>query len=315
MKSRHPLLRRYGRALFFLFLGVVAVLLYRYARSIDWTGVWRAIAAYDAIALASAVGLAAFSYALYACYDIAAKRYAHHNLRATRIAFIAATCYAFSLNLGAVVGSAGFRYRLYTRSGVSAAAVHRVVAFSVSANWLGYLLLAGLLFVTRNVVPPADWRIHAGGLQALGIAMLTLVAGYLFACWRTHGKVVHVRGRHFRLPSPRLALLQMGLAACNWATMGAILYVLLRQQAPYPAVLGALLAAAVAMAVAHIPAGVGVLEAVFLALLGPTIAKPELLAALLVYRGIYYLAPLAIASAAYAVFEAGERREAGDARS
>lgn len=310
MKPRHPLLRRYGRWLFLLFLGAVAVLLFRYARSVDWAGVRRAIVAYDAAALALAASLAMLSYAIYACYDLAAKRYAHHELPAPRVAFIAAVCYAFSLNLGAVVGSAGFRYRLYTRSGVSAAAVHRVVAFSVSANWLGYLLLAGLLFVTRSVVPPAGWRVHAAGLQVLGAAMLALVAAYLFACWRTQGKVLHLRGRHFRLPSPRLALLQTALAACNWAVMGAILFVLLRHQAAYPAVLGALLSAAVAMAVAHIPAGVGVLEAVFMALLGAALAKPELLAALLVYRGIYYLAPLAIASAAYAVFEAGNRRVA-----
>lgn len=307
MKPRHPLLRRYGRTLFFLFLGAVAVLLYRYARSIDWAGVRRAIAAYDAATLALAAGLVALSYGLYACYDIAAKRYAHHDLRDSRVALIAATCYAFSLNLGAVVGSAGFRYRLYTRSGASASAVHRVVAFSVSANWLGYLLLAGLLFVTGSVAPPAAWRIHALGLQALGVAMLTLVAAYLFACWKTHGRVMHVRGRHFRLPSPRLALLQTLLAACNWATMAAILFVLLRQQADYGLVLGALLSAAVAMAIAHIPAGAGVLEVVFLTLVSG-IAKPQLLAALLVYRGIYYLAPLALASAAYAVFEARSRR-------
>ncbi|HJR72990.1 MAG TPA: YbhN family protein [Luteimonas sp.] len=310
MKTRHPLLHRYGRPLFFLFLGVVAVLLFRYARSVDWAGVGRAIAAYDAATLATAAGLSLLSYAIYTCYDIAAKRYAHHDLPAPRVAFIAAVCYAFSLNLGAVVGSAGFRYRLYTRSGVPAAAVHRVVAFSVSANWLGYLLLAGLLFVSRSVEPPAGWRVHAEGLQIFGVAMLALVAAYLFACWRTHGKVMHVRGRHFRLPSPQLALLQMTLAACNWATMGAILYVLLQQQADYPLVLGALLSAAVAMAVAHIPAGVGVLEAVFMALLGAAVAKPELLAALLVYRGIYYLAPLAIAAAAYAIFETRNRRSA-----
>lgn len=308
MKTRHPLLRRYGRLLFLLFLGIVAVLLFRYARSVDWAGVGRAIAAYDKSTLALAAGLALLSYSIYACYDLAAKRYAHHDLPDQRVAFIAAVCYAFSLNLGAVVGSAGFRYRLYAQSGASAAAIHRVVAFSVSANWLGYLLLAGLLFVAGGVAPPAEWRIRTTSLQALGVSMLALVAVYLFACWWTHGRVMHLRGRHFRLPSPRLAVLQMGLAACNWAVMGAILYVLLRQQVAYPFALGALLSAAVAMAVAHIPAGVGVLEAVFLALLGDAIAKPELLAALLVYRGIYYLAPLAIAATAYAVFETKNRR-------
>lgn len=311
MKRRRSLRRGYGRLLFFLFLGGVAVLLFRYARSVDWTSVWRAIAANDPATLALAACLTTLSYSIYACYDLAAKRYARHTLPAPRIAFIAATCYAFSLNLGAVVGSAGFRYRLYTRSGVSAATARRIIVFSVSANWLGYLFLAGLLFVTGNIVPPAEWRIHVAGLQVLGGGMLTLFAAYLVACWRTHGKVMHLYGRHFRLPSPPLALLQVALATCNWAAMGAILYVLLGAGTAYPVVLGALLSAAVAMAVAHIPAGVGVLEAVFLTLLGAAIAKPELLAALLVYRGIYYLAPLAIAATTYAVLEAGSRAVKG----
>lgn len=307
MKRRHPPRRRYMRWLFFAFLGVVAALLLRYARSVDWASVRRAIAADDAATLASAACLTALSYAIYAGYDLAARRYAHHPLPAWRTAGIAATCYAFSLNLGAVVGSAAFHYRLYMRSGLSAATVHRIVFFSVSTNWAGYLLLAGVLFAAGGVVPPADWRIHAAGLRLLGGTMLALLAVYLTACRRTRGRLVRLRGRRFRLPSPRLALLQIALAACNWATMAAILYVLLDARVAYPAVLGALLSAAVAMAVAHVPVGAGVFEAVFLTLLGPTVAAPELLAALLVYRGFYYLAPLAIAATAYAVFEARHR--------
>lgn len=311
MTGHRPPWRRYGRWLFALFLTAVAVLLFRYARSVDWASVRRAIADKDAATLAAAAGLTVLSYAVYACYDLAARRYARHELPAVRTVFVAATCYAFSLNLGAVVGSAGFRYRLYTRSGLGVATVHRIVAFSVSANWLGYLLLAGSLFVCGGIAPPAEWRIHAAGLQVLGGAMLASCAAYLFACWRTRGKALHLRGHRFSLPAPRLAVLQIALAIANWMTMGAILYLLLGQRADYPLVLGALLAAAVAMAIAHIPAGVGVLEAVFLALLGAGIGEPELLAALLVHRGIYYLAPLAIAAAAYAVFEAGNRAPKG----
>lgn len=307
MKSRHAFLHRYGRWLFLLFLCVVAVLLIRYARAVDWAGVRQALAAYDAGTLSLACALAALSYSIYACYDIGARAYAHHGLPVSRTAFIAAVCYAFSLNLGAAVGSAGFRYRLYARSGLGIGTIHRIVGYSVSANWLGYLSLGGLLFVSGSVAPPADWRIDATGLRCLGAAMLASVAAYLAACWRTHGKVMHWRGRHFRLPSPRLALLQTALASANWATMGAILFLLLHQQAAYPLVVSALLMAALAMALAHIPAGAGVLEAVFLALLGDAVAEPALLAALLVYRAVYYLAPLAVAALAYALFEAGSR--------
>ena len=56
-------------------------------------------------------------------------------------------------------------------------------------------------------------------------------------------------------------------------------------------VLAVLLLAAVAGAVSHVPGGLGVLEAVFIAALGSQVPRPELLAALLAYRCVYYLLP------------------------
>ncbi|TWI01097.1 hypothetical protein IP90_02719 [Luteimonas cucumeris] len=310
MKTPRPGLRRLGRIASLLFLALVAALLFRYARSVDWQEVGDAIRGYGTTTLAIAAGLVLLSYGIYCGYDLAARRYARHHLPAQRVAIIAFICYGFSLNLGAAVGSAGFRYRLYSRSGLGMGTIHHIVAFSVSTNWLGYLLLAGLLFTSRSVVPPADWKIHVPGLQILGAAMLATVAAYLVACWRFHDRVLHVRGRHFRLPSLPLALLQLALAAGNWSVMAAIVYVLLQQQVDYPVVLGVLLLGAVATAIAHIPAGIGVLEAVFLAMLGRAVAQPQLLAALLVYRAFYYLAPLVAATAMYAAFEAHGRRKA-----
>jgi hypothetical protein len=51
-----------------------------------------------------------------------------------------------------------------------------------------------------------------------------------------------------------------------------------------------------------------VLEAVFVALLSHLMPQAELLAALVAYRVIYYLAPLGIATALYAVMEAHARK-------
>jgi len=90
--------------------------------------------------------------------------------------------------------------------------------------------------------------------------------------------------------------------------MAGIIYTLLLQRVEYPAVLTALLAAAVAGVISHVPAGIGVLEAVFVALLSDQVAKEELLAVLLTYRGIYYLLPLMVAVVMYFLFEARMRR-------
>ncbi len=308
MSKHRAAIRRLRRWAFYAFLGVVAWLLVRYARSVDWTQVRAALAAYDASTLAIAIALTAGSYLLYSCYDLGARHYSHHRLDVRRVMATSMVCYAFSLNVGALVGGAGLRYRLYAHAGLGLGTIARVVAFTISTNWLGYLLLGGALFASGLAPPPPpQWGLRLGLLPWLGAAMLAAAIAYLVACRLTHGRMFHVRGHHFRLPSFPLGALQLALAATNWATMGLLLFVLMPPGLPYTDVLGALLLAAIASAIAHIPAGIGVLEAVFLALLGYRMPAPQLLAALLAYRACYYLGPLLVAIAGYAWLEAKGR--------
>ena len=59
------------------------------------------------------------------------------------------------------------------------------------------------------------------------------------------------------------------------------------------------------------PAGLGVLEAVFIALLVPPLNTPALVGVLLTYRAIYYLAPLLVALVLYATVEARGKIKSG----
>ena len=308
---RHPRLKLFARVLFLLFLALVAVLLVRFARGVDWAAVAAAIAGYEPATLVAAALLTLLSYLVYCGYDLAARAYSEHDLSTRRVMAIGFTSYSFGLNLGALVGAAGFRYRMYSHSGLGVGRISRIVAFSVSTNWLGYILLAGVLFAAQVVVPPRGWDVGAFGLRLLGWTMLVAVLAYLVACAVWHGRMFHVRGHHFRLPSLPLAALQLLLASVNWSLMAAIVFVLLRQQVAYPLVLGVLLLGAVTTALAHVPAGIGVLEVVFVALLDHALPQSQLLAALLAYRAFYYLAPLLLAVAVYATFEA-KGKKAGE---
>jgi hypothetical protein len=247
--------------------------------------------------------LTAASYLVYCGYDLAARRYAHHHLSTGRVMLIAAIAYALALNIGALIGGTGFRFRMYSRAGLGLVAISRIVVFSASTNWLGYLLLAGVLFASGTVEPPPRFAAAAAGLQWLGAAMLAMSLVYLFACHRLHGRIFHVRGHHFRLPSVPLALTQFGLAALNWSLMAAIIFVLLPPQADYPTVLGASLFTAVASSLLHVPGGLGVLEAIFIATFEHRIDATQVLAALLAYRMLYYVAPLLLAFIAYLLLE------------
>jgi uncharacterized membrane protein YbhN (UPF0104 family) len=79
--------------------------------------------------------------------------------------------------------------------------------------------------------------------------------------------------------------------------------VLLHGQIAYPTVLGVLLLAGIAGVITHVPAGLGVLEAVFLTLLAGRMAQGALLGALLAYRVLYYLVPFAAAVVVYFTLE------------
>lgn len=299
MKS-WPMLRRGLIGLFFV---AVAVLLVQQARGIDWAEVGAVLRDFPLATLALAMLPAYLSYAIYGSFDLVGRRWAGHELPARQVVPVTFVSYAFNLNLGALVGGFAFRYRLYSRLGLDNETITRVLAASLVTNWIGYLALAGGVFAFGLVTPPASWPIGAIALKLLGVALLAVVVLYLGACAWTQ-RDWSVRGRRFKLPSLRLALLQLGLSTLNWATIAAVLFVLFQQKLPYGQVLGTLLLAAVAGVVAHIPAGLGVLEAVFIAMLGSQLPRGELLAGLIAYRVIYYLLPLAVAIVAYLVLEA-----------
>jgi len=84
--------------------------------------------------------------------------------------------------------------------------------------------------------------------------------------------------------------------------------VLLQARIDYASVLSVLLIGAVAGVIAHIPAGLGVLEAVFVALLSHRLPQSDVLGAVLAYRAVYYLAPLALATLLYVATEARQSR-------
>jgi uncharacterized membrane protein YbhN (UPF0104 family) len=290
-------------------LGLAVLLLLGWAaRKVDWLAVLAAVKALPPGVLAAAAGLAVLSHLIYSTFDLIGRAWTGHGAPVRRVMMITFVCYAFNLNLGALVGGFALRFRLYSRLGLDTPVIARVIALSLTTNWLGYGLLAGVMFLTRQIAPPADWTLSATALQALGGLMCLLVAGYLGLCAWSRWRSFSVRGHEISLPQLRMALLQLLLSSANWMVMGGVVFLLLQRAVPYPEVLAVLLVAAVAGVVTHVPAGIGVLEAVFLALLAPPLAGPALLAALLAYRALYYLLPLMGAAVLYFTLEARAAR-------
>ncbi|BEP64275.1 YbhN family protein [Variovorax sp. V213] len=290
------------------FFGLIGWLLVNQARAIDWQEVFDAMRALPAATLLLAGALAAGSFAIYSTYDLLGRHLTRHPLGTVTVMGVTFISYAFNLNLGSLVGGVAFRYRLYSRLELSNGTITRVLGFSMLTNWLGYLVVAGAVFCFWPLVLPGDWKIDNAGLRILGAVLLLVASAYLALCAFASGHVFRIHRHSFKVPSFRMALLQLAISCLNWSLIGGVIWVLLQGQVAYHAVLAVLLVAAVAGVITHVPAGLGVLEAVFIALLSDQVPQGRLLGVLLVYRGLYYLLPLGVATLAYFVAELRAKR-------
>src|SRR5690606_6433329 len=145
------------------------------------------------------------SYFLYSCFDLLGKRYTQHGLAWWRSMMVGCISYAFTMNMGAPVGGIGLRMRLYTKQGLSPGVVARIMGFSIATNWMGYVLLAGIVFALGKVQLPADWELGNGALRLIGIGMVLAVLAYVLLCAFSRVRTWTVHGHNIELPSLPLA--------------------------------------------------------------------------------------------------------------
>lgn len=298
------------RTLLLMFFIGVATLIVSRARQVDWARVGESLASYTPIELLLAFIAAALGYVCTGSYDLIGRRYTGHRLPAMRVFTINAVAYAFSLNLGALLGGWGFRVRLYTRFGLPLWVVLRIIILAVVTNWSGFVLLAGLLLLVWPPGLPVEWSVPIAALRGAGVLMLGVVVAYLSACAIGHrrGWTLRVRGEPMRLPSLHMALAQLALSAASWMLMAAALALLLPADLPFKRVVESLFASSIAGAALHVPGNVGVLEGSFAALMAAELDEVDALAGILAFRAVYFLAPFAIAGVGYAALEASARR-------
>lgn len=160
MAKSHPRWRLAKRILSGLFFIAVAVLLVVYAQKIDWPEVWKVIRGYNRVALLGAFGLVIVSYLIHGCYDLLGRAYCGHRLAKRQVMLVSFICYAFNLTLSTWIGGIGMRYRLYSRLGLRGATITRIFSLSITTNWLGYVVLAGV------VLAPVWCRFPRAGTSA-----------------------------------------------------------------------------------------------------------------------------------------------------
>ena len=297
-------------------IGLLAVvvsgwLLYRELRGLSLDEVWSSLTAIPGhrYLLASLATLVA--YAALAWYDrIALLHLGVKHISWLFVSVCSFTTYALSHNIGASVFSgAVVRYRAYTSKGLSATQVAVLVALCSFTFGLGTILLAGAVLtiepglLTRLEGFLPDALTNPTTARVIGFALLALVGLYIV------GSVLHLRPLHFRtlkLEYPRPAVMVRQLIAAPLELLGAagIIYFALptELEPSFVVVLAVFLASFSAALVSHAPGGLGVFELVFLTAM-PDIPKPDVLAALIVFRSFYLLVPFAASIVVVLLYE------------
>jgi uncharacterized membrane protein YbhN (UPF0104 family) len=288
----------------------VAALIFARARQVDWSAVGLALRSYSAGELGIAFLAAALAHGCSCCYDLIGRRYTGHFMPRRRVMAINAIAYAFSLNLGALVGGWALRLRLYTRFGLPLSVAIRIIVLAIATNWGGFVLVSGVLLSAWPPELPEDWNVPVLAIRAVGVLMLAAVAAYLAACsiGRRRGWTLRVRGQSMRLPTVPMACAQLSLSSASWVLMALSLWMLLPSNLSFAHVIESLFASSIAGAALHVPGNVGVLEGSFTALMSGELDEVQALAGVLAFRAVYYLTPFVLAAVGYGFMEALARR-------
>ncbi len=255
--------------------------------------------------VAAAIALTAFSYFLLTLYDVLALHIIGRPLPYRTAALASLTSYTLSHNFGFALLTGGpARYRIYSAAGLETADIVRVIATASITFWAGIVVMAGAALAVHPMpLAFGALTVPLAAQRMIGIAILA-AAGLFILTLRGEARSITLFKWHFPRPTAGQACLQIAVAALDLAAASAALLVLVPGAGvgAFPVIfLGYALAIVVAL-LSHVPGGVGIFEAVIIAAL-PGVDPSKLLAALILYRIIYYLLPLGVGAILLAVHE------------
>jgi phosphatidylglycerol lysyltransferase len=278
-------------------------------RALSWPELTADVVGLPRGQLALAIVLTALNYAVLTGYDQLAFAYIGKTLPRARIAWTSFLAYAIANNVGLMMLSgASVRYRFYTRWGVTTEDLSRIV-FSYSVTfWLGLFALGGLSLVVAPL--PAARELPAHQLLTLAGCLLMLVPVAYVVMTSLRRRPLRLWRMQLPVPPSRIAAAQLVLSCIEWSLAGGVLYVVLLPPAtmPFAAFLPLFFVAILLGMASHVPGGVGVFEGLMVLLLKPYLGSGQLLPALVVFRGVYYLMPLSVALAALIADDLHQRR-------
>jgi uncharacterized membrane protein YbhN (UPF0104 family) len=286
-----------------IFCAALAVLVHQFA-SVSPREVLDRLAELPAGQLLASAGLTVASYLLLTGYDFLALVYVGRRLPVGDVLYTSFASFSFSNSIGLQLISGGsMRYRIYSGLGLKAVEIGEIVVFCTFTYVLGVVTAGGLLALFCPATIAATVHLPPSLVSAFGIVLLAVTAAWLAVAAAWH-KPVRFGRYHLRPPSLPVALAQVVLASVDAVVGGAVMYVLLPAETgmTFWSFLDVYIVAATAAVLSEVPSGLGVFETIVAVMTSPA-SKAAELSALLAYRMIYFIAPLALAMALFAIRE------------
>jgi glycosyltransferase 2 family protein len=293
---RRQILHRLGVAVSVTVIGIACYVLYHMLRNIDTFEVLEAIKSTEPRSIALAALFVAAGYFTLTFYDWFAVRAIGKTEIPYRVNALAAfTSYSIGHNVGASVFTGGaVRYRIYSAWGLNAIDVAKICFLAGLTFWLGNAAVLGIGIAYHPEA--ASWvdQLPPWLNRTIAIAIMIGLVAYVIWVWKQPRSV----GRGpwtVVLPGGPLTLLQIAIGIVDLGFCALAMYTLVPDEPNLGFVVVAVIFVSATLLgfASHSPGGLGVFDAAMLVGLWQ-MDKEDLLAGMLLFRVLYYIAPFII---------------------
>jgi uncharacterized membrane protein YbhN (UPF0104 family) len=297
---RRQILHKLGVAVSVTVIGIACYVLYHMLRGIDVNEVVEAIKSTEPRSIALAALFVAAGYFTLTFYDLFAVRAIGRNDIPYRVNALAAfTSYSIGHNVGASVFTGGaVRYRIYSAWGLNAIDVAKICFIAGLTFWLGNAAVLGLGIAYHPEAAAAIDQLPPWLNRVVALLIILGLVSYVVWVWMKPRGV----GRGpwtVVLPGGPLTLLQIAIGIVDLGFCALAMYVLMPDE-PYVGfvVVAVIFVSATLLGFAsHSPGGLGVFDAAMLYGIlhfDKQMDREDLLAGMLLFRVLYYIAPFVI---------------------
>ncbi|MBR1143571.1 lysylphosphatidylglycerol synthase domain-containing protein [Bradyrhizobium sp. AUGA SZCCT0431] len=289
-------LHKLGVVISIAVIGTACYVLYHMLRGIDSNEVIEAIKSTEPRQIVLAALFVAAGYFTLTFYDLFAVRAIGHTHVPYRITALAAfTSYSIGHNVGASVFTGGaVRYRIYSAWGLNAIDVAKICFLAGLTFWLGNAAVLGLGIAYHPEAAASIDQLPAWLNRALAFAIIAGLVGYVVWVW-TRPRGVGRGPWSVTLPGGPLTLLQIGIGIVDLGFCALAMYMLVPDESNVDFIFVAVIFVSATLLgfASHSPGGLGVFDAAMLVGLSQ-MDREDLLAGMLLFRVLYYIAPFVI---------------------